>query len=75
MTEGFIDRTIYKILFKPLELNSFHKVTEYVIKKTLCEPSIFLKCDNSMYLNQAIANESVHEILKKISENISKKGQ
>ena len=56
MTEGFIDRTIYKVLFRPLELNTFHKVTEYVIKKTLCEPSIFLKCDNSMYLNQAIAN-------------------
>ena len=35
MAEGFIDRMLYKLMFKPLDLNSFHNVTDYVIKKVL----------------------------------------
>ena len=56
MAEGFIDRMTYKLMFKPLDLDSFHKVTEYVIKKFLCEPFIHLKSTNHKYLNHVVAN-------------------
>lgn len=34
-----------------------------------------LKCNNFAFLNHKVANESVEEILQKISENVSKKSE
>lgn len=43
-------------MFKPLDLNNFHKVTEYVIRKVLSTPYINLKLDNCMFINNEKAN-------------------
>jgi hypothetical protein len=45
------------------------------VKKILCEPFIHLDTSNAVYLNHAVANKGVWEVIRKMKENLMVKGE